>query len=158
MNNYEMKTINDSSNNSINKEKDNDEFNEERCLQEIYLENDKYSNENLKNKLQEILYEDETIQLTRDYLKIFKYFYPLKKEKIISLAEIKKASIFKLTTFTGKCKFYGLSWDLSWFHLDKKRPQKEFGIKIKDGSVISIVITPDNPKKVFDLLNDLLKK
>jgi len=153
-----MKTINDSSNNSKNKVNDNNEYNEQRCLEEIYLENDRNSNEVLNNLLQEILYEDETIQLTREYLKIFKYFYPLKKEKIIYLNDIKKTSIFKLTTFTGKYKFYGLSLDLSWFHLDKKRPQKEFGIKIKDGSIISIVITPDNPKKVFDLLNDLIKK
>lgn len=153
--NYEMKSINDSNANSINKNNSNENNLKELKLEEVYIENDNHSNENFKNNLQEILYEDETIQLTNNYLKIFKYYYPLKKEKIILLNKIKKTSIFKMSTFTGKYKFYGLSLNMSWFHLDKKRPQKEFGIKINDGSLIGIVITPDHPQKVFDLLNDL---
>lgn len=156
--NYEMNTINDVINDSRNNDKNNPGYNEEPNLEEVYFENEENLDPALKDNLQEILYEDETIQLTREFLRIFKYYYPLKKEKVIPLNRIKKASIYKLTTFTGKYKFYGLSWDLSWFHLDKKRPQKEFGIKINAGSVISIVITPDNPRRVFDLLNDLLKK
>ena len=150
-----MKSINDSKANSINIRNTNEINKEDLNFEEDYIENDNHPNENFKNNLQEILYEDETIQLTKNYLKIFKYYYPLKKEKIILLNKIKKTSIFKLSTFTGKYKFYGLSLDMSWFHLDKKRPQKEFGIKINDGSFISIVITPDYPQKVYELLNDL---
>jgi len=153
-----MKTINDSKENSINNLDNNKNYYEDKNLEEIYIEKDNFSNENFKNNLQEILYEDETIQLTRNYLKIFKYYYPLQKAKIIPLFKVKKASIFKLTMFTGKYKFYGLAWDLSWFHLDKKRPLKEFGIKIHDGSFVNCVITPENPQKVYDLINDIIKK
>jgi hypothetical protein len=153
-----MKTINDSKENSINNLDNNKNYYEDKNLEEIYIEKDNFSNENFKNNLQEILYEDETIQLTRNYLKIFKYYYPLQKAKIIPLYNVKKASIFKLTMFTSKYKFYGLAWDLSWFHLDKKRPLKEFGIKIYDGSLVNCVITPENPKKVYDLINDITKK
>ncbi len=148
-----MKTIKDSKDNSINKNAFIDNFNEEQSLEEIYI-----ANENIKNNIEEILYEDETIRLTRNYLEIFKYYYPFKTQKVIILDKVKHTSIFKLSSFTGKYKFYGLSLDMSWFHLDKKRPQKEFGIKINDGSLIRMVITPDNPQKVFELLNDLIKK
>lgn len=108
--------------------------------------------------LHEILYEDETIQLTKHFLKIYKYFYPLKKEKIIYLNQIKKIKIFKLSRLTGKYKFFGLNWDLSWYHLDSKRPTKELGIKIDVGSLIKIVITPNKTQEVVDLLNREMKK
>lgn len=114
---------------------------------------------NLKGiNLHEILYEDETIQLTKNFLKIYKYYYPLKNEKIIYLNQIKKIKIFKLSRLTGKYKFFGLNWDLSWYHLDSKRPKKEYGIKINIGSLINIVITPNKTQEVFDFLNKELKK
>ncbi len=124
-------------------------------------ENDDYDHifqENDISNVQEFLYEDETINLNEEYLKIYKYYYPLKKEKLILISKIKKISIFKLTRLSGKYKFFGLNWDLSWFHLDKKRPQKEFGIKIDDGSLISVVITPNNPEFVYDLIKSIIKK
>lgn len=160
MNFYEMKSLNHVNKDHTNvvKEDDNYNFENEEKLEENNFEKNDFYTDNKINKLQEILFEDESIQLTKEYIKIHKYYYPLKKEKIIPLFKIKNFSIFKLTRFTGKYKFFGLNWDLSWFHLDNKRPQKEFGIKINDGSLISIVITPNNPHLVYDLISSIIKK
>ena len=151
MNNFEMYNIIGNQSDSI---KNQNNFSNN--FDDIPFENncDKKQFENIE----EILYQDEIIELTWNYLKIFKYYYPFNKDKIIKLSKIKKFSLKKLSSVNGKYRFIGLTWDLTWYHFDKKRPQKEFGIKINDGSIIKIMITPDNPQEVFDLLTEIIKK
>lgn len=161
---YEMKNIENIKPNNVKDEEllnnrlktNNIDYADEIALnQENDIDN---CDSNDYSKLQEILYQDDTIILTKEYIKINKYYYPFKKEKVIKLSNIKEIKIFKLTRTSGKYKFFGLNWDLSWYHLDQKRPNKDFGIKINDGSIIKPVITPINAQQVYVILNSILRK
>jgi hypothetical protein len=110
------------------------------------------------NEFEEILYKDECIVVYNKKIKIFKYYYPLTKEKIIYFDKIKSIKIIELSRSTGKYKFFGLNWDLSWYHFDRKRPLKEKLIQINDGSKIKISITPNEPDKVYKILNEKINK
>ena len=106
--------------------------------------------------INEILYQDETIVVTNRYIEINKYYYPLNKKKIIFFNNIKGIQLIDLYRSTGKYKFFGLNWDFSWFHFDRKRPQKEKMIQIYNGSIIKISLTPDDPERVFNILNNFI--
>lgn len=103
-------------------------------------------------------YSDEHITITNNEIIINKYYFPFSKKKVIKLNKIKRVEKIKLELMNGKYKFSGLSFNLWWFHMDRKRPTKDYCIIIHDGSVIKPAITPNNIDQVYDILHGLIKK
>ena len=111
---------------------------------------------NSNNKEIETNYSDEFIILNKDELTINKYYYPLKKKKIIKIGNINNIKLIEMDRMSGKYTFYGFCWKFYWYHLDKKRPQKKYAIIINEkNNSITIGITPNDTQKCFQVLNYL---
>ena len=111
---------------------------------------------NSNNTEIETNYSDEVIILNKDELTINKYYYPLKKKKIIKIGNINNIKLIEMDRMSGKYTFYGFCWKFYWYHLDKKRPQKKYAIIINEkNNSITIGITPNDTQKCFQVLNYL---
>ena len=111
---------------------------------------------NSNNTEIETNYSDEFIILNKDELTINKYYYPLKKKKIIKIGNINNIKLIEMDRMSGKYTFYGFCWKFYWYHLDKNRPQKKFAIIINEkNNSITIGITPNDTQKCFQVLNYL---
>ena len=111
---------------------------------------------NSNNTKIETNYSDEFIILNKDELIINKYYYPLKKKKIIKIGNINNIKLIEMDRMSGKYTFYGFCWKFFWYHLDKKRPQKKYAIIINEkNNSITIGITPNDTQKCFQVLNYL---
>ena len=114
-------------------------------------ENNKYENETD--------YIDEFVELNKDCIIIKKMYYPLSKQKVIKLKDIKNVKLITLDRSNGKYTFLGLCWKFIWYHLDRKRPLKSTGIVIEEkDSVIKIGLTPEHVEKCYAILSSLVKK
>ena len=103
-------------------------------------------------------YQDENIEINMNGLKIKKYYLPTFKEKIIPIHKIKDIKIIELDRANGKYTFFGLSWKLYYYNLDKRRPLKTQGIIIEEeDNFVTIGITPDDTLKCFKVLKYLMK-
>ena len=103
-------------------------------------------------------YQDENIEINMNGLKIKKYYLPTFKEKIIPIHKIKDIKIIELDRSNGKYTFFGLSWKLYYYNLDKRRPLKTQGIIIEEeDNFVTIGITPDDTLKCFKVLKYLMK-
>ena len=69
-------------------------------------------------------YQDDNIELSMNGLRINKYYFPTFNFKIIPIHKIKNINIIELDRANGKYTFFGLSWKLIYYHLDRKRPIK----------------------------------
>ena len=104
-------------------------------------------------------YKDDYIEVSLNGLIIKKYYFPLFTSKTIPIEKIQNIKIFELNVFSGKYKLAGLSLNFNYFHYDPKRPNKTHGISIKEeDNFVSIAITPDDPKKCYDVLKYLMSK
>ena len=103
-------------------------------------------------------YQDENIEVNMNGLKIKKYYIPTFKEKIIPIHKIKDIKMIDLDRVNGKYTFFGLSWKLYYYNLDRKRPIKTKGITIEEeGNFVTIGITPEDALKCFKVLQYLMK-
>lgn len=119
-------------------------------MYESLPEDDIHSNDSLS-------YSDEYIDLNEKCLTIKKYIYPFSTEKVIKIEDIKHIEMIEMGRLTGKYTFIGYTWSMMWLHMDRKRPLKTFCITIDDGSLTRTGITPDDPHKVFRIINELRK-
>ena len=72
--------------------------------------------------------------------------------------KIKDIKIIELNRASGKYTFFGFSWKLNYFHLDRRRPLKNEAIIIdEEDNIINIGITPDDVDKCFKVLKYLMK-
>ena len=102
-------------------------------------------------------YQDEYIDLSIKGMKINKYYFPLMTCKIIPIHKIKNINLIELNRINGKYTFFGLSWKLYYYHVDRKRPNKTHAITLEEeDNMITIAITPDDPKKCFNVLRYLM--
>ena len=86
-------------------------------------------------------------------------YYPLSKQKVIKLKDIKNVKLITLDRSNGKYTFLGLCWKFIWYHLDRTRPLKTTGIVIEEkDSVIKIGLTPEHVEKCYAILSSLVKK
>ena len=103
-------------------------------------------------------YKDENIEVNMNGLKINKYYIPTMKEKLIPIHKIKDIKIIELNRINGRYTFFGFSWKLYYYNLDRKRPIKTHGIIIEEeDNFITIGITPDDTIKCFNVLKYLMK-
>ena len=102
-------------------------------------------------------YKDEIIDLSFKGLKINKYYYPLSKIKFIPIYKIKNINLIELNRINGKYTFFGFCWKLYYYHLDRKRPLKTHAIIFEEeDNIITIGITPEDPRKCFNVLRYLM--
>ena len=102
-------------------------------------------------------YKDDYIEVNQSGLTINKYYFPLFTSKTIPIEKIKTINIFELNAFNGKYRLFGFSLNFNYFHYDPKRSNKTHGILIEEeGNIISIAITPDDPKKCYNVLKYLM--
>ena len=91
-------------------------------------------------------------------LRINKYYFPTWKPKVIPIHKLKDINIIELDRINGRYTFFGLSWKLYYYHLDRKRPNKTHGIIIEEeDNIIKIGITPEDTMKCFNVLKYLMK-
>ena len=115
------------------------------------------SNDNAN--INDLNYSDEFVELNKDCIIIKKMYYPLSKQKVIKLKDIKNVKLITLDRSNGKYTFLGLCWKFIWYHLDRKRPLKTTGIVIEEkDSVIKIGLTPEHVEKCYAILSSLVKK
>lgn len=102
------------------------------------------------------LYEDEGVVVTRDYILIKKYYFPLATSKTILYPELAYISLQDATDVKhrwGACTKY-LN---NWFPYDSQRKTKtkfiEFVLK---GKKMRPSITPEDPEALFAVLSQLL--
>ena len=102
-------------------------------------------------------YKDEYIDLSSQGLKIKKYYFPTLSEKIIPINRIKNINLIELGIANGKYKMWGLNLNFIYYHLDGKRSKKTHVITLEEeGNFLTIGITPEDPKKCFDVLRYLI--
>ena len=124
----------------------NEDPNKAKCNNEKKERNDELSS-----------YKDEYIEVNQNNLTINKYYFPLFTSKTIPIEKIKNINIFELNAFNGKYRLFGFSLNFNYFHYDPKRSNKTHGILIEEeGNIISIAITPDDPKKCYNVLKYLM--
>ena len=103
-------------------------------------------------------YQDEYIDLSFKGIKINKYYFPLLQSKTIPIHKIKNINLIELNRINGKYTFFGLSWAFIYYHLDRKRPNKTHAITFnEEDNFVNIGITPEDPRKCFNVLRYLLK-
>ena len=102
-------------------------------------------------------YKDECIEVSLNGLIINKYYIPLFTSKTIPIEKIKNINMLELNVFNGKYKLMGLSLNFNYFHYDPKRSNKTHVIIIEEeDNIFSIAITPDDPKKCYNVLRYLM--
>ena len=102
-------------------------------------------------------YKDECIEVSLNGLTINKYYIPLFTSKTIPIEKIKNINMLELNVFNGKYKLMGLSLNFNYFHYDPKRSNKTHVIIIEEeDNIFSIAITPDDPKKCYNVLRYLI--
>ena len=103
-------------------------------------------------------YQDENIQVDMNGLKINKYYIPTWKMKTIPIHKIKDINIIDLDRVSGRYTFFGFSWKLYYYNLDRKRPLKTQAIIIEEeDNILKIGITPEDTLKCFNVLKYLMK-
>lgn len=103
-------------------------------------------------------YKDDLYELDNKWLKINKYYIPFFNQKVIKTSSIESAELYELKRSNGKYTFFGLSYGIIFYNLDRNRPNKTHGILIKTSeSIFKIGITPDLPNKFYKTLNNILK-
>ena len=103
-------------------------------------------------------YHDENIEVDMNGLRINKYYFPTWKPKVIPIHKLKDINIIELDRINGRYTFFGLSWKLYYYHLDRKRPNRTHGIIIEEeDNIIKIGITPEDTMNCFNVLKYLMK-
>ena len=102
-------------------------------------------------------YQDEYIDLSFKGIKINKYYFPMGTPKEIPIYKLKNINLIQLNRANGKYTFFGMCWKFIYYHLDRKRPQKTHAIIFEEeGNFLTIGITPEDPKKCFNVLRYLV--
>jgi len=95
-------------------------------------------------------YDDGTIACGRDGIYIRNYYFPSRRTKKLSWADIE--TLERRSLGVGRLRLWGMGLSPEWFHLDILRPTKAEAIVLRTGSFVSPVITPQDPDKVFALI------
>ncbi len=105
-----------------------------------------------------IIYQDKFLTITNDDITINSYYmwYPMKKK--INFSKIKRIELINLTLFTGRFKFWGLTYLMYWYHMDSTRYFKTECIVLDLGTCIKPALTPKNVIQVFEILVEKIEK
>lgn len=106
------------------------------------------------NDMATALYQDRWITCEPDRLVIRGYYFPLGTSKVIPYRDIKGINSVPLGAFTGRWRIWGSSDLRHWYHLDWSRPGKQTALVLDLGSGVQPVITPDDPARVADVIEE----
>lgn len=72
-----------------------------------------------------ILYTDKLVTITDDDIIFQNYYFPIGKQKVVKLANIKCISVEKPTLWNGKWRLHGTGNFKIWFPKDYSRPKRD---------------------------------
>lgn len=106
---------------------------------------------------EEILYEDKYVKVTNRRLVVYHYHFFLGLSKEIPLKKIRSVVMKDIDGWV-KYRMWGMSWKhwWRWFHLDVSRHKKKKFIEIDLGKLVVPAITPEDPERVYQLLQELI--
>ena len=73
----------------------------------------------------EIVYADKLITITNDHIIFNRYYFPLRKPKVVKIENIKSISVKKPTIWNGKWRLHGTGNFEVWFPEDYRRPKRD---------------------------------
>lgn len=101
----------------------------------------------------EILYQDDQLTIVSDELCIAGYYFPFGNPRRVKLTDIRKVEMRTIGALSGKYLIWGCSLFGRFYPRDCSRPRKRWCIDISvKGSWLKCSITPQNVRKVYDLL------
>ena len=101
------------------------------------------------------LYEDSAILLNEEGVTITNYRYPGHRRHI-PYTSIRHHQLFELGPLTGRYRLVGLGFrrPRHFFHWDRARSSKTHALALDTGRRIHPVISPDDPVRVMQLLDE----
>jgi hypothetical protein len=108
--------------------------------------------------MKQALYDDGLVSLDADGLTIRRYYFPLGTSKRIPYSRIKGVQEQRMEFLTGKGRLWGTGDLRYWLPLDLHRLQKEKALILDLGKGIKPMITPNDPDRVFALLQEHLSR
>lgn len=103
-----------------------------------------------------VLYQDRWITCTAQDLRIGGYYFPFVSRKRVPYNKIVGVEAVAMGAFSGKLRIWGTARPDRWAHLDPKRPSKETGLVVDTGRYVKPFITPDDPERVKQIIEDHL--
>ena len=100
------------------------------------------------------LYKDHWITCEPDRLVIRGYYFPFATSKSIPYRRVKSVQTQPLTVMSGRWRIWGTSNPRYWFNLDPSRPHKQTALVLDVGSWVKPVITPDDPARVAEIIEE----
>ena len=73
----------------------------------------------------ETLYQDKLVTITHDEVIFQRYYFPIRKPKVVKLRDIKWISVEKPTLRNGKWRIHGTGNFKIWFPQDFGRPKRD---------------------------------
>lgn len=73
----------------------------------------------------EIVYADKLVTITDSDIVFQNYYFPIKKQKVVKLADIKCICVRKPTIWNGKWRLHGTGNFKIWFPKDHGRPKRD---------------------------------
>ena len=98
-----------------------------------------------------VIYEDKYIVCDDEAVTINGYYFPFGSKRI-AYKNIRSIRESNLDIWEGKLRLWGMGLSPYWFHLDPNRPWKTKCIIIDEGEWIKSVITPEDPNRVLQIL------
>jgi len=99
-----------------------------------------------------VLYQDRWITCTEDGLRIGAYYAPIPIRKRIPYRRIVGVELVAMGAWSGKWRIWGTARPDRWAHLDTKRPSKQAALVIDTGRFVKPFITPDDPERVRQII------
>jgi hypothetical protein len=103
------------------------------------------------------LYEDKRIICDDHGITVRQYYFPLGKKRI-AYDEIQWFDQLRIGALTGRYRIWGATDPRYWFHLDASRPKKSKAIVIDKGDWVKAVLTPDDPDRVLQILEEKIRR
>ena len=106
-----------------------------------------------RSRLGIVLYDDGRVACDEDWL-IIRWYYPWGAAKRIPYPAIRSVTKRPLSRGTGGWRIWGSGDFVHWWNLDPGRPGKSTALEIDIGHRIRPTISPDDPERVYALLEE----
>lgn len=102
------------------------------------------------------LYKDSLVELTREKIVFFRYFFPFGTAKHLPLSEIEVIRSHPPSIFGGRWRIWGTGNFVTWFPWDGARPRRDrIFFVILRGRIRKIGFTVEDSRKMTEALKTL---